>query len=148
METDATQHSQPERSAALLIAEVAVVTAAYVAVTRISVASFDAAPLLPQSLSPRDAAVGGVFLVGALAQLLFVIAAASTPWGADFRRAIRRTWRPATRPAWVIAMTAAAIQCVTIVLFFIPDPAAVAELSGRNALLSVLPVTDGWSQEV
>lgn len=134
--------------ATAIIAEVALVVAAYVAFAHLSVANFDAAPLLPKFLSSREAAVGGTFLVGAVAQLLFVLAAASLPSAVDFRRAIRNTWQPAPRSAWIIAMVAAAIQCATVALFFIPDPAVLVELSARHALLPWLAVTDGWTQEV
>ncbi len=129
-----------------LAVEVALVTAAYIAVARLAIASVDAAPALPDYLSAREAAVGGVFLVGAVAQLLFVIAAAASVPG--FREAIRSSWRAAPGDAWFIALAAGAIQCVTIALFFIPEPAQIFELSARNGLLSALAVTDGWSQEV
>ena len=130
-----------------LAAEVALVTAAYIAVAHLAVASVDAAPALPDYLSAREAAVGGVFLVGAIAQLLFVIAAAAVSMP-GFREAIRSSWRAAPGEAWFIALAAGAIQCATIALFFIPEPAQIFELSARNGLLSVLAVTDGWSQEV
>ncbi len=130
-----------------LAVEVAVVTAAYIAVTRLAVASAGAAPALPAFLSAREAAVGGVFLVGAVAQLLFVIAAAAAGMP-GFREAIRSSWRAAPGEAWFIALAAGAIQCATIALFFIPEPAQIFELSARNGLLSLLAITDGWSQEV
>ena len=135
------------KSKAAVIAEVALVTASYVAVSRLAVGAVDASPLMPNFLSPREAGVGGVFLVGAAAQLMFVLVAAAVGFPA-FAEAIKSSWRVAPGRAWFIALTAATIQCATVAFFFIPEPAAVVEPSARNALLSVLPITDGWTQEV
>ena len=144
----AAERRPPTRKSAALIAEVALVAAAYIALARISVASLDVSPLLANFLTAREAAVGGVFLIGALAQLLFVLAMSSIPAATDFRRAIRSSWQRAPREAWIIAMVAAVIQCATVAFFFIPDPAAIVELSARRALMPLLAVCDGWSQEV
>jgi hypothetical protein len=129
-----------------LIAEVVLVTAAYVVFTRLSIAGIDLAGILPNVLSAEEARIGGVFLVGALAQLFFV--AAATVVSQEFRTAVRATVQPAPQRAWIIALAAAAIHCATIAAFFIPDPSRIAELSARNTLLSLLPISDGWTQEV
>ena len=139
--------SAPPVRTTWLVAEVALVTAVYIAVSRFAIASVDAAPALPDYLSAREAAVGGVFLVGAIAQLLFVIAAAAASMP-GFREAIRNSWRAAPGEAWFIALAAGAIQCATIALFFIPEPTQIFEMSARNGLLSALAIIDGWSQEV
>jgi hypothetical protein len=64
------------------------------------------------------------------------------------REAVRATVQPAPRAAWFIALAAAAIQCATVVIFFLPNPAVVLELSARHAVLFPLPLADGWTQEV
>jgi hypothetical protein len=133
-------------SPARAIAEVALVTAAYIAFAHLGLATVDLSSALPAFLSDREAQVGAGFLVGALAQLLFVaVAATIIP---TMRDAIRATFRRAPKPAWVIALVAAAVQCITIIVFFLPDPTHVVELSSRHALLLPLPLADGWSQEV
>ena len=128
------------------IVEVALVTAAYIAFAHLGVATIDLSSALPSFLTDREAQVGAGFLAGALAQLLFVaVAATLIP---TMREAIRATFRRAPKPAWVIALIAAAVQCITVVLFFLPDPTNVVELSARHAVLFPLPLADGWSQEV
>ncbi len=129
------------------VAEVVLVTAAYIALTRLSVSAFDLSGALPGFLSRDEAAVGGVFLVGALAQFGFVLAAVALAIP-EFRTAVASSFRPAPRQAWIVALIAAAIQCATIILFFLPEPARVIEPSPRNFLLSMLPVADGWTQEI
>lgn len=136
----------PQKRARIVI-EVVLVTAAYVAFSQIAVRQFDAASLFTNAVSEREARVGGVFLIGAVAQLLFVLAAVTLALPA-FREAARATLRPAPGQAWVIALMAAAIQCATIAAFFLPDPIRIVEVSERHALLGVLPLTDGWTQEV
>lgn len=131
-----------------LATEVALVTLTYIAATQLAVAAFDAAPLLPQSLGPAEARTGGVFLVGALCQLGFVAALAGPIAHRTFRQAVRLSFKPAPGRAWFIALSAAAIQCVTVALFFVPDPAVFLELSARKALLASITVPDGWTQEV
>lgn len=123
------------------------VTAGYIAFSHWAVRQFDAAPLFANALDTREAEVGGVFLIGAVAQLLFVLAAIilSVP---EFREAARATVRRAPRQAWFIALTAAAIQCATVAAFFLPDPSQIVEISGRHAVLGVLPLADGWTQEM
>ena len=123
------------------------VTAAYVAFSHLAVQHLDAAPLLAGTLSEREAHIGATFLIGALAQLLFVFAGISLALP-GFRESARATFRPAPRQAWFIALAAAMIQCVTVAAFFIPDASRIIELSERNALMTVLPLTDGWTQEV
>ena len=132
---------------AWIVAEVVLVTAAYVAFSHLAVRHVNAAPLLANALSESEARVGGVFLIGAVAQLLFVFAAItlSVP---EFREAARATLRPAPRQGWFIALMAAVIQCATVTAFFLPDPSRIVEVSERHAVLSVLPLTDGWTQEV
>lgn len=123
------------------------VTASYVALSHLAVWHLDAVPLLPSSLSEREAHIGSVFLIGALAQLLFVFAAIALAVP-GFREAARATVRQAPPQAWFIALAAAAIQCATVAAFFIPDATRIFELSERNVLLTILPLTDGWTQEV
>ena len=131
---------------ALAIGEVALVSAAYIAFAHAGVANLDASSLFPSFLSDREARVGSGFLVGALAQMVFVVVAATII--PTVRDAIRATVRPAPTPAWAIALIAAAVQCITVIAFFLPDPANVAELSARRAVLFPAPLADGWSQEV
>lgn len=128
------------------IAEIALVTAAYISFAHLSVAKLDLSSALPAFLSDREASVGAGFLAGAFAQLLFiVVAAAFIP---KMRDAIRATFKRAPKPSWIIALVAAGIQCATVVAFFLPDPMNVVELSVRHAVLLPLPLADGWSQEV
>ncbi len=134
--------------AVLIAGEVVLVTAAYVVFTRLSIATFGAAHLLVGYVGENEARIGGVFLVGALAQLLFVIAAIALAPIPQFKEAARATLRPAPAQAWFIALAAAAIQCATIAAFFIPDATRIAEVSARNLILSLVPITDGWTQEV
>lgn len=129
------------------VAEVVLVTAAYIALTRLCISVFDLSGALPGFLSREEAAVGGVFLVGALAQLAFVAAAVAVAMP-EFRTAAASSFRPAPRRAWIVALIAAAIQCAAIVLFFLPEPARAIEPSPRNLLLSIVPAADGWTQEV
>lgn len=129
-----------------VMAEVAIVTAVYVFFTRLSIVEINLTPALIGVLSAEEARIGSVFLVGALAQLIFVGAAAMVL--PDIREAIHASIRAAPARAWVIALAAAAIQCATVAAFFIPEPFRIVELSARNALLSLLPITDGWTQEV
>lgn len=136
----------PPGSPTRAIAEVALVTAAYIGFAHLSVVAFDLSSALPDVLTDNEARVGAVFLVGAIAQLLFIaVAALFIP---TMRTAIRATVRSAPNRAWVIALVAAAVQCVTVVVFFIPEPTNVVELSARHAVLFPLPLADGWSQEV
>jgi membrane protease YdiL (CAAX protease family) len=123
------------------------VTAAYMALSHLAVWHLDAVPLLPSLPSEREAHIGSVFLIGALAQLLFVLAAIAVAVP-GFREAARATLQTAPSQAWFIALAAAAIQCGTVVAFFIPDASRIFELSERNVLLTILPLTDGWTQEV
>ena len=132
---------------AWIAAEVVVVTAAYVAISHLAVEHLDAASRLPSSLSERAAHVGSVFLIGALAQLLFVLAAIAVAVP-GFGEAARSTLRQASPQAWFIALAAAAIQCATVAAFFIPDASRIFELSERNFLLTIQSITDGWTQEV
>jgi hypothetical protein len=128
------------------MAEVALLTAAYIGFAHLCVARFDLSSLLPDFLTDKEARVGASFLVGAVAQLLFVmVAAAVLP---TMREATRATLKPAPKPAWIVALVAAGIQCVTVLAFFLPDPTDVVELSARHAVLFPLPLADGWSQEV
>jgi hypothetical protein len=129
-----------------VLIEVALVTVTYIGFAHFSVSSFDLSSAFPDTLGEKESRVGAVFLVGALAQLLFIgVAALFIP---TMREAIRATFRSAPRQAWLIALAAAAIQCATLILFFLPDPLNVVEFSGRHALLFPLPLADGWSQEV
>lgn len=139
----------PARAAdrpARAIGEVAIVTAAYVAFAHFGVANLDLSWMLPAFLGERETLVGSGFLAGALAQLLFVALAATVVQ--TIRDAIRATFRKAPKPAWIIALVAAAVQCFTVIVFFLPDPSNVVELSARHAVLLPLPLADGWSQEV
>ena len=136
------------RKSAWLAVEVVLVTAAFVAFTRLAIQVVDASPLLVRSVGEVEARIGGVFLVGALAQLAFVLAAIAFAPMPEFRMAARATFRPAPARAWFIALAAAAIQCAAIAAFFIPDAGRIVEVSARNLILSVLPITDGWTQEV
>jgi hypothetical protein len=126
--------------------EVVLVAAAYISFAQISAAKIDIGSELPPFLTDREARIGGVFLVGAIAQLLFVAAAAAAI--PTMRDAVRSTAKTAPPQAWFIALTAAAIQCATVMIFFIPDPLVVVEASPRHAVLFPLPLADGWSQEV
>jgi hypothetical protein len=89
-----------------------------------------------------------VFLVGALCQLAFVAVLAGPFAHRTFRQAVRLSFKAAPGRAWFIALSAAAIQCVTVALFFVPDSGVVLELSLRKALLAAITVPDGWTQEV
>lgn len=129
-----------------MIIEVSVVTLAYIALTRASISAIQLDWVLPRLLSPEEARIGGVFLVGALAQLIFVLVAAAL--APSFRAAMHKTVQVAPRRAWIIALSAAAIQCVTIAAFFVPDSSRMVELSARKLVLSLAPISDGWTQEV
>jgi hypothetical protein len=126
--------------------EVALVAAAYIGWAHFSVASVDLSPVLPDFLTDRETQVGAVFLVGAIAQLLFIALLAG--FSPTMREAVRATIRRAPRPAWIIALVAAAVQCVTVAIFFLPQPINILELSPRHAVLFPMPLADGWSQEV
>jgi hypothetical protein len=128
------------------LGEVALVVAAYIGFAHFSVSKLDLGSALPAFLTEREARTGGTFLVGALAQFLFVIV--SAVFIPTVRDAVRATARPAPRHAWFIALAAAAIQCATVVIFFLPNPLFVLEWSARHAVLSPLPLADGWTQEV
>jgi hypothetical protein len=128
------------------ILDVALLSAAYIGFAHFSVANVDLATALPAFLSEREARVGAVFLVGAVAQVLFIAAAAA--FLPAMRKAVRATAQRAPGSAWFIALMAAAIQCATVIIFFLPDPSAVVEVSPRHAALLPLPLADGWSQEV
>ena len=135
------------KTPAWVAAEVSLVTAAYVSLSHLAVWHLDAVPLLPNSLSEKEARIGSVFLIGALAQLLFVLVAVAIAVP-GFREAARAILRQAPPQAWFIALAAAAIQCATVAAFFIPDASRIFELSQRNILLTILPLADGWTQEV
>lgn len=128
--------------------EVALAVLAYVALSRLAVGAVDVSGILPEFLDDREARVGGVFAVGAVAQLLFIAAALLLPGAAEFREAARNSVRAAPARAWILALIAAAIQCFTVATFFIPDARMIIEPSARNLLLSLLPAADGWTQEV
>lgn len=131
---------------AIAAGEVALVAILYIAGAQLAVETVQADTLLPSVLSPRERAIGGVFLVGALAQLAMIAIAAALL--ADVRAAAAATFRRANRPGWTIALIGAAIQVATVAFFFVPDASRIVEPSARNVVLSLIPASDGWSQEV
>ena len=135
------------RGAAAGLAEVLVIVALYIALAHAAVHTFDASALLPNALAVRERQVGGVFAVGALAQLGLLVLLACTWARREVLEAVRSTVRPASGRSWVIALSAAAIHIVVGVLFFLPDPQQVAEGSGTKAI-AVLALPDAWTQEV
>ena len=138
--------SAPSDDPGRAIAEVALVTACYIGFAHLVVAKVDLSSALPALLSAAEARVGAVFLAGAIAQLLFIAAAAALV--PTMRTAIGATFRKAPKASWIIALVAAAIQCITVIAFFLPQPMNVVETSARHAILFPLPLADGWSQEV
>ena len=129
----------------LAAAEVALVTILYIAGAQFAIGAVHVDALLPSFLSPSERAVGGVFAVGALAQLAMIAAAAMA---LPDIRAAAATIRRGNRPGWTIALIGAAIQVAAVALFFLPDAGRIVEPSARNLILSVIPAPDGWSQEV
>ncbi len=118
----------------------------YIVATRLAVTRLHLSYLLPAALTDAERRVGGVFVAGALAQLLFVCV--SLTFIARMRQAVAASVRTATRHGWFIALAAGAMQCAAISLFFLPHSTRLVEVSVRNVVLSIAPLIDGWSQEV
>ena len=133
---------------ATAIGQVALVAAAYIAISIASVGALDLSVIFPEGWSATERATGSGFLVGAIVQLALVLAAARLLGLQDVRLAIARTFSPATRGAWTIAAIASAIHIGTALLVYLPEPARVWEPSLLNLILSVVPAVDGWTQEV
>lgn len=129
------------------MAEVLVVAALYIALAHAAVHAFDASAGLPDQLSLSERRVGGVFAVGAIAQLGLLLLLACTPARREVLEAARSTVRPASGRGWVIALSAAAIHISVGVLFFLPDPQQVVEVTGSKAM-AALALPDAWTQEV
>jgi hypothetical protein len=129
------------------LAEVLVVAALYIALAHAAVHAFDASVLLPDGLRLRVRQVGGVFAVGAVAQVGLLLLLACTWARREVLEAVLSTVRPASGRSWVIALSAAAIHVAIGVLFFLPDPQRAAEVSGTKAIVA-LALPDAWTQEV
>ncbi len=137
-----------ERHQVYAAIEVVSVAAIYILVSTAAVSTVDATFLFPANWSSAERSVGGGFLVGALVQVLLVLIGAYLFGLADLRRSITASLWASTRGAWMVASIATAIHIGTGMLFFLPQPGRVWELSGLNLILSAVPAADGWSQEV
>lgn len=136
------------RSRLFAIGEVLLVTGAYIAISLGFVSAVDFAGIMPELLVERERIVGGVFLAGAAIQLALVLAAAYLLRLEAMAAAIRNAFKPATRSAWSIALIASAIHVATGAFAVLGEPAILFEPSWRNAILSVAPAPDGWTQEI
>jgi hypothetical protein len=130
------------------VAKTVAVAAAYITISLVAVSAIDVSFLFPEAWLPAERKVGSGFLVGAVTQVSVVLLGAYLLGIGDLREAIRHTFSPATRKAWIIAILATVIHIGTAVLVFLPQPARVWEASSMNLILSTVPAADGWTQEV
>jgi hypothetical protein len=129
-------------------AEVVLVAAAYILISTTAVRELDAAFLFPAQWSAEEQATGSGFLIGAIVQVVLVLIGAYLLRGTDLRRALAASLAASTRKAWTVAGIATAIHITTALAMFLPQPERVWEISDLNLILSAVPATDGWSQEV
>ncbi|WP_338240907.1 CPBP family intramembrane glutamic endopeptidase [Aurantiacibacter hainanensis] len=132
----------------LAVAEVTTVAAAYIVVSIAAVETIDLSFVFPESWPSAQRTVGSGFLVGALVQLSLVLLGAYLIGLTSLRFAISKTFSRSTRQAWTIALIATAIHVGTAVLVYLPQPERVWEASSVNLILSAIPATDAWTQEV
>lgn len=130
------------------VAEVLLVAAAYILISIAAVSAVDLSFLFPANWSSIERTTGSGFITGALVQVALVVLGAHVLGSKDVQKAIAVSLAPSTRKAWTIAGIATVIHIGTAMLVFLPQPGRVWDLSGLNLILSTVPASDGWSQEV
>jgi hypothetical protein len=131
---------------AAAVSEVVAVGVVFIVLAHVAVGVFDIEAMMPSFLTGPERAVGATFMVGAAVQMSLVLILSLL--FTDLRQAVGNSVKFGTIPGWSVAVMAASIHAATIAVFFLDEPGRIFEQSSRNALLSLAPAVDGWSQEV
>lgn len=96
----------------------------------------------------QEGVVARSFTLGAITQLLFLAVMIFVFHSRHARDSLKTLRREAPRQGWLIAGAIVAIEVGTIVLFFLPEPAVLFQISLFSLAMAAIPALDGLTQEV
>lgn len=96
----------------------------------------------------KEAIVARSFALGATTQILFLAAMVFVFHSRHARASLKTLCQKAPPRGWVIAGIIVAIEIGTLVLFFLPDPAVLFQISLFSLITAAISALDGVTQEV